>query len=199
MTAATLELSREPRHVFWGLVATITLATLGAQARAQTSPGMIRTPAPAVSRPAPSAWPVYHAARVQGNYDPGTQSGYAATAYGAHRYERVYPGWQNPWYGAEYYNFLTGRGADAAPAPSSVTVIVSDPQAVVTFQGWQTATKGTKRSYKTPPLAPGALYEYDVVARWRQNGAEVEKRRTVDVAAGGSVTIDFTKPDAPGL
>jgi uncharacterized protein (TIGR03000 family) len=237
---------------------------------------MVR-PAAAVFRPAPSAWPAYQAARIQsGNYGAGTQaqSSYSAPGYNPGRYARVYEGWQNPWYGAEYHNvqhqpsaypygeprlypyshsylypynyqdattvpyyevgsgggryqyslqpeqqnsqpskqqinpwlpdpvdsFQQGAGGtrSSAPEAASVTVVVPDAQAVVTFQGQQTVTKGTNRIYKTPPLAPGARYEYDVVARWRQNGTEVERRRTVDIAASSSVTIDFTKPDARG-
>src|SRR5438105_10230863 len=234
MTASTLKFQGKQTMKTWWLVAAAGLTVLGAQPRqlqAQTTPGMVR-PAAAVSRPAPSAWPAYQASRMQsGNYGAGTQiqSSYSALGSNPGRYARVYEGWQNPWYGAEYHNVQqhqpsvypygeprlypysqsylypynyqdattvpyyeagsggaryqyslqpeqqnqpdnqinpwlpdpvdsfqqgaggTGRGA---PAAASVTVVVPDAQAVVTFQGQQTVTKGKNRIYKTPLLAP---------------------------------------------
>jgi len=95
-------------------------------------------------------------------------------------------------------------GAESAQAatrvPSaraaSVKVLVPDREAQVTFQGQRTATKGIERTYKTPPLAPGAQYYYDVSATWKEKGKEITRTRTIRVSPGGSVVLDFNKPAA---
>jgi uncharacterized protein (TIGR03000 family) len=89
-------------------------------------------------------------------------------------------------------------GADAAPAPATIVVVVP-ADAVITFDGHATTQKGTERQYLTPPLKVGKKFHYDVVARWTANGKPVEKTRKVDVTGGATVRVDFVNAasDAP--
>jgi uncharacterized protein (TIGR03000 family) len=91
--------------------------------------------------------------------------------------------------------------APAADAPNTggavVKVDVRVPaDAELWFEGQKTNQTGAERTFQSPPLEPGQKYVYDVRARWKENGKEVEQTRKVRVRAGERVTVDFTKPDS---
>jgi len=73
-----------------------------------------------------------------------------------------------------------------------VIVLVPDADATVLVEGKATQQKGTRRQFKSPPLDPSQRYEYEVRARWTENGKTVEQTRTVRLRADDAVTVDFT-------
>lgn len=99
---------------------------------------------------------------------------------------------------------------DYAPAPSSdygqpppaaaaannqgarIRVIVP-AAARVWFNGQETSQRGRVRTFEPSGLAPERDYTYEVRAAWREGGRDVSRTRRVDVYAGDSVTVDFTR------
>jgi uncharacterized protein (TIGR03000 family) len=53
--------------------------------------------------------------------------------------------------------------------------------------------QGSWRSYVTPPLPGGRSLSYEIRARWRDQGGDVERIAQVPIHAGDRVTVDFTK------
>jgi uncharacterized protein (TIGR03000 family) len=53
---------------------------------------------------------------------------------------------------------------------------------------------GSRRQFRSPQLEPGETYQYQLRARWMQNGQWVEKTRAVEVHANDVVNVDFNKP-----
>ncbi len=63
--------------------------------------------------------------------------------------------------------------------------------AEIWFEGEKTNQTGADRVFRSPPLAEGQNYSYDVKARWMEDGKPVEKTRTVRIKAGEQVRINF--------
>lgn len=64
--------------------------------------------------------------------------------------------------------------------------------------GFATEQLGTDRLFRSPPLAPGSEYVYDVKARWLDNqGQPVEQTQQIRVHSGERVLVIFPKPVAP--
>ena len=82
---------------------------------------------------------------------------------------------------------LTGKAVTAdesQPGPSvpgrAVHFAVTVPaDAEVWFDGAKTAQAGPYREFVSPPLRPGRSYSYDVRARWKDGGREVDRTRRV--------------------
>ena len=55
-------------------------------------------------------------------------------------------------------------------------------------------TKGIERTFESPALKVDQTYQYVLVARWTENGADRTESRTVRGAAGQTISVDFTKP-----
>jgi uncharacterized protein (TIGR03000 family) len=102
-------------------------------------------------------------------------------------------------------------GADQAVAPDGyaddqaepanvarVTVRLPGPDATVWFNGARMLATGATRSFVTPPLDPGQDYHYAVKVRWMEDGQAQEQTRTLDVRAGESFMLNFTRPANPG-
>jgi uncharacterized protein (TIGR03000 family) len=79
-------------------------------------------------------------------------------------------------------------------APATITVVVP-ASATITFDGNPTKEAGTERVFFTPPVPAGKTFDYTIVARWTANGQPVEKVRTVNVAGGASVRVDFLREE----
>ena len=75
-----------------------------------------------------------------------------------------------------------------------VQVRVPDAGAQVEFDGERTYTMGLTRYFVTPELPNDKPYHYTVSARWNAGGEAVTKERKVEVAAGQTTVIDFTRP-----
>jgi uncharacterized protein (TIGR03000 family) len=90
-------------------------------------------------------------------------------------------------------------GLDVAPvepaafARAEVEVFLPNPDAEVWFEGVKMLPIGSKRTFYTPPLERGGRYAYEVRARWLENGEPRTATREVEVRAGGSAAVDFTR------
>ena len=59
--------------------------------------------------------------------------------------------------------------------------------------GVKTAMTGTDRLYESPPLTGDKEYAYDIVVRWTEGGATVERKKTVKGKPGEVVRVDLTQ------
>jgi uncharacterized protein (TIGR03000 family) len=76
-----------------------------------------------------------------------------------------------------------------------VTVDVRVPaEADLWIEGMKTKQNGAERKFVSPPLQPGTPYTYEFRARWKENGKDVTRTITLDVAAGGKHEVDFLNP-----
>jgi uncharacterized protein (TIGR03000 family) len=71
-------------------------------------------------------------------------------------------------------------------------VRVPNPDAQIWFDDHRTQQGGTQRTFESPPLQPGT-YTYQVRAKWRQDGKDMNQTRTVTVRPGQEVRIDFAR------
>jgi uncharacterized protein (TIGR03000 family) len=74
---------------------------------------------------------------------------------------------------------------------AQLNVRVPDANAQVWIEGQLTKQTGTRREFASPPLNPGRTYNYEVRARWTENGRTTDQTRTVAVRANDAVTVDF--------
>ena len=92
---------------------------------------------------------------------------------------------------------MFGEAARAAEPPSGAPARVAvrvPPDADLWFEGSKMAPTGAIRVFRSPPLAPGQLYGYEVRVRWLVGEQEETRTRTVLVTAGETVGVDFTGP-----
>ena len=73
-------------------------------------------------------------------------------------------------------------------------MVAPTADAQVFFNGVLTQQQGTERAFVSPPLAPGKSYQYQIEARWTENGQTVDQTRSVPVTAGQAAVVDFTAP-----
>lgn len=57
----------------------------------------------------------------------------------------------------------------------------------------KTAATGADRTFETPELADGREFRYEVEARWVRNGVTQTAAKSVQVAGGRTVVVDFTQ------
>ena len=70
---------------------------------------------------------------------------------------------------------------------------VSVPAGAELFvDGLKTAQTGADRVFESPPVETGRDVRYELTARWVENGANVERARTVTGKPGDTVRVDFT-------
>lgn len=83
---------------------------------------------------------------------------------------------------------------EAAPAGACLhlSVKVPQPAAEVFVDGVKTTQTGTDRIYESPPLEAGKEYAYEIVARWVERGATVERKKTVTGKPGEVIRVDLT-------
>lgn len=117
-------------------------------------------------------------------------------------YPYAQPGYIQPGYGQSFYQPNYGP---IYPSPTfsggttQLHVTVPDPFAQVFFDGQPTSGTGFQRVFTTPPLQPGENYSYRITVVWNYNGRPVSEERMQAVAAGQSLTVDFTTPNIPNL
>lgn len=157
--------------------------------------------------------PYYPGHYQYGNVQPSTYNNYrtpAFSSYGASGNVPLFYSSQpytspssttSSWYGspesgsayrlAESSPSAPGAG-DAGRAAASIQVHVPAPNADLWVEGWKTASKGDWRRFLSPPLVPGNRYEYEMRARWSENGREMSRSREVPLRAGEHVVVDFS-------
>jgi uncharacterized protein (TIGR03000 family) len=121
-------------------------------------------------------------------------------------YYRDYP-WPSLRDALQQYGFCGRRfqpHADPAAAPVSAAsparIRVHLPaDAALWFEGRVTNQGGHWRQFVTPPLSGGGAFEYEVEARWMEEGREVRRRRSVRVNAGAEAVVDFSSGEADGF
>jgi uncharacterized protein (TIGR03000 family) len=80
----------------------------------------------------------------------------------------------------------------APPTDNSAMIHLRVPDnATVWVDGDRTQQTGSDRNFSTPSLTPGKTFEYQIKARWMEDGKPVEKTRTVDVRANQTSNVDF--------
>jgi len=81
-----------------------------------------------------------------------------------------------------------------ATGTATIEVRVPSAQAQVSFDGHETAARGTQRRYESPALQVGQTYHYNVTATWMENGRRVTRDLQVSINAGRLAVADFTRP-----
>ena len=75
---------------------------------------------------------------------------------------------------------------------NSLTLRVSLPASAELFvDGVKTTSTGAARVFESPPADAGRDVRYELTARWVENGAPVERTRSVSGKAGETVRVDF--------
>lgn len=86
----------------------------------------------------------------------------------------------------------------AVASKSVVYLTVETPaDADVWLEGVKSKQSGAARLFVSPPLVQGGKYAYEVRARWKEEGREVEQTQEVAVQAGEKLTVRF--PTGPQL
>jgi hemoglobin len=67
------------------------------------------------------------------------------------------------------------------------------------FDDYQTSQTGADRTFETPPLDSGRSYHYQLRARWKEGGHEVDRSRTIHFRPGEHVLLDLHRPEAEAL
>ena len=104
-----------------------------------------------------------------------------------------------PAYGDVHATYAQPQGVPTEAQPVMLTVLVPKADAEVMLGETATVSKGMERVFQSPPLDPGTTYHYTVKARWMEDGKVVEQKRDVPVKAGGTVKVDFKKPEAESV
>jgi uncharacterized protein (TIGR03000 family) len=55
----------------------------------------------------------------------------------------------------------------------------------------KTRQQGELRGFVTPPLEKGRIFAYDIHARWKEAGQDVDRTKQVTVRSGDRLTVDF--------
>jgi uncharacterized protein (TIGR03000 family) len=90
----------------------------------------------------------------------------------------------------------TPTGPLKTPPPNSALIVVRVPAEFtpIQFDGVGTTSVGLTRYYSTPELAAGKSHLYTITAVVNRGGRQVTEERQVAVAAGQTVSVDFTRP-----
>jgi uncharacterized protein (TIGR03000 family) len=92
-------------------------------------------------------------------------------------------------------DYSYGAYAPSLPARASTAHVrlIVPAGASVWFDDRATRQTGSVRDFDSPELAPGKTYVYHVKARWTENGKEMTRTRQVDVSAGSSAIVVFSR------
>jgi uncharacterized protein (TIGR03000 family) len=146
-----------------------------------------------------------------GGYYPGyfgSYGSYYAPSYSTASYysPSVYTSPASYYGGPSLADYSGGYAGDTSPAqqppgpppPPDGTAAVGvhvPPDAEILFNGNPTKQKGEFREFVTPTLTPGQTFQYDIRARWKENGQDVDETRTVTVQANKRSVVDFAQPE----
>jgi uncharacterized protein (TIGR03000 family) len=123
-------------------------------------------------------------------------------------YDDAYDSGYTTYYGDSGQDSLNGATSDPAPADedqvsppladataqtgaSTHFTIMAPADAQIWFNGTPTKSTGPVREFQTPPLTPGVQYNYDLRARWHENGRVVTQVRHVEFVPGQHVDVEF--------
>ncbi len=93
------------------------------------------------------------------------------------------------------------KDKEAPKEQKSVVIVKMRKDALLEIDGRRTKATGEERSFESPPLpplAPGKVYYYTLVARWEPNNyTKITRTKKVEFKAGETVKVDMTVKD-PG-
>jgi uncharacterized protein (TIGR03000 family) len=91
----------------------------------------------------------------------------------------------------------TADAPPSEPADGRAHMQVLVPaDATVWFDGNPTTQRGEQRTFESPALTPGHDYQYEIRARWTDNGRTVDQTRTIVVHANARVGVDFSRAES---
>jgi len=134
------------------------------------------------------------------NFYPGFSGSFGPNYYGRYSspyWGRSYGYYNYGGYSPSYYYAAPDSESFAAPANDMtvhVLVRVPMPDAEIWFAGDKTQQTGVTREFQSPPIESGRTFTYEIRARWKENGREVNQTRSVKVQAGQWLTVDFNNP-----
>ena len=86
---------------------------------------------------------------------------------------------------------------EAPASPDTALVIVKLPaEAELWIDGIKTTQEGSYRRFATPPLPTGRPLRYTLRVRWQVKDAELSRVEEVQVAPGGTFTVNFLTTDS---
>ena len=91
------------------------------------------------------------------------------------------------------------------PEPVALLDVEVPADAEIWLEGTKTKQIGPARKFVSPALTPGKDYEYEIHARWQENGRERAETQKVIIRAGARVRVQFPKaspapePEGPDL
>jgi len=121
------------------------------------------------------------------------------------------PGSTYPWLTGpdvpDYHRYPHGLpGAALVPPPppavdsaAACLAVRVPPDADLWIADAKTRQQGALRSFVTPPLKPGAISTYEIHARWKEAGQEVDRTKEITVRCGDRLTVDFVGGDGNRL
>jgi uncharacterized protein (TIGR03000 family) len=126
-------------------------------------------------------------------YEPEDRS--LSTMYGPHNISAP-DGAMFPSHRGQSVGLPQPTGELKLPPPGAAIVQVRVPAtfAHVLFDGERTYTSGTTRYFVTPELPDGKTCHYTVSASWKDGDNDAQKERKVEVTAGHTTLVDFTRP-----
>src|SRR5205823_6216776 len=100
---------------------------------------------------------------------------------------------------APSYAYATPEASlPAMPAPvgntANIRVLLPAPNAQLLIDGAPTTSMGEMRLLGTTDLKPGEVFHYDLTAAWAEGARQVTETRRIDVMAGRTTMVDFTRP-----
>jgi len=92
-----------------------------------------------------------------------------------------------------YYPAMPTASLPKPLVPVVIDVVVP-AEAELWIEGKKMGQTGEQRKFISPPLEAGRHFSYDFRIRFKDDGREQTKTRSLDVLAGGSYTVDFVNP-----
>ena len=92
---------------------------------------------------------------------------------------------------ADYYRTSTVESPRKRPVHVNLRV---PSDAKIWFDGSQTNQTGTIRSFKSPSVAVGPEYAYQIRIQWKQDGKDVTQTRQINVHAGDAINLTPGSP-----
>lgn len=80
------------------------------------------------------------------------------------------------------------------PEPVALLDVEVPADAEVWLEGKKTQQTGPMRKFVSPALVPDKDFEYEIYARWQENGALRTETQNVTIRAGARVRVHFPKP-----
>jgi uncharacterized protein (TIGR03000 family) len=81
------------------------------------------------------------------------------------------------------------------PSDNTAHLTLRVPEnARIWFSDVLTTSAGPVREFRSPPLAPGGRYSYEVRARWNENGRQITQTQHIAVTPGAHVRVEFPTP-----